>query len=230
MTLLNLLMNKRLYSLDASDALHKAFESEHLVRLPAFYEAAAFDLVRAEVHRLSAFQKRRDFQMAATDNTPRRMSTVGAAIVNQYSSLLPILYRDPSLLSFLTGIAGEPVWPAPDPNEDVVCNFLHRKDDTHGAHLDTFPFAFNLTLEAAAPGKGGLLEVWPGPKAAGSPQYHYFVEGECYFLRSDKFLHGVTPLSEGQRRTVLNFAFANNETLNTVSYSSSILYGHDDAQ
>lgn len=228
MSLLELLINRTRYTPDGADSLRADFHSTGLVRLPDFFASAAFELLRAEILRLAAFRKRRDLAMAASGNSPRRMSTLGGAMIRAQSALVPMLYGDTSLLNFLTGIAGERVLPAPDPNEDMVCNFLHGEGDTQGRHVDTYPFAFNLTIDAPEEGRGGLLEVWPGREDGGETRRFRFQPGECYLLRADKALHCVTLLGAGQRRTVLNFAYANTETAGMNSYSSSILYGHDD--
>jgi hypothetical protein len=228
MSLFELLINRERYSFDMMASLRETFQSEHLVRLPEFFSRAAFDLLAAEVLRLSQLRRRREFFMEATGNSPRKMSTIGSSIIKKHSSILPLLYSDELLLSYLSAIAGERVYRAPDIYEDVVCNFLHDEGDTHGAHVDVYPFAFNLTIEAAERGKGGLLEIWPKQDSSGNPRLFHLLTRECYLLRSDRHMHSITPLARNQHRTVLNLAYANEETLNANSYSSSILYGHDD--
>ena len=154
MSLIDLLSRRKEMQSQAGD-LRSRFLSFHFVRLPCFWQPEALVLLSQEVNRLSRFRKRRDLIMKATGDTPRRMSTLGPSDIRQHSSLLPLLYEDQTLLSFLSCIAGEAFYLAPDKTEDLVCNYLHLENDTHGAHIDTFPFAFNTTLEA--PDEGILL-------------------------------------------------------------------------
>lgn len=228
-----LLTNGEMYELTAAcgERFSEVFRREQIVILPRFFNQEAFTLLAAEVKRMGQHKRRRNLLMPDSENTPRKMSILSGTDISQMSSIIPMLYSDEQFREFLSAIAGEPVHPVPDSVENFVCNFLHSAGDTHGGHIDTYPFAFNIMIEAPDKDMGGLLEM---VKGSGSIQdlddeikvtKIYIPPEHCYFLRTDKSVHRVSPLIGSQRRTVINLAYANVSSLNVMSYSSSILYG-----
>jgi hypothetical protein len=158
------------------------------------------------------------------------MSTIGGILLSDNSSLIPMIYNDPELLKYLSALAGEEVLPVPDKNENHVVNILHKDGDLHGAHIDTYAYAFNIVIESPpAETGGGELEVYFGCQAVADIENEpattfHFEPGDAYFLKTDASVHSVRPLAGNHTRVVLNLAYANNATKNKISYSSSQLY------
>ena len=227
-----LLVDQQRYPLTEASgrSYHQQFRDNCYVCLPSFYRPEAFALLCDEVERLRLSATRRDLQMAETDNTPRRMYTVGGDKVVEYSTIIPSLYRDERLLAFLSGVAGEEVFEVPDPVENHNVNVLDQVGDVHGGHVDTYAFSFNVLMEAVPEGSGGALQFVPGSTSVedlegpGARSVHHPV-GHCYFLKTDGAVHRVSPLTRPGRRVVLNMAYANPATVNLRSYSTGALYG-----
>jgi len=219
-------------SLAGGASFRELFLENQILILSDFFRAEAFELLKAEVKRMEQFKKRRDLLMRGTGNTPRKMSTLSGTDIDQMSSVIPMLYKDEEFCHFLSAIVGETVYPVPDKIENYVCNFLHQPGDTHGGHIDSYPFAFNIMIEAPPEGVGGVLELVKNSNEIKDlddikkVQSVYIAAGDCYLLRTDKAVHRVSPLIKtGYQRTIINFAYANKASLNVKSYSSSILYG-----
>lgn len=229
----NLLVDVDRYPLtsEAGASYHRTFVGEKYVRFPSFFRPHGFALLRQEAERLRRLALRRDLKMEGSGGTPRHMSTLGGHVVAEYSSLVPALYNDPDLLTFLSGVAGEPVLVVPDPVENHVLNVLHRPEDVHGGHVDTYAFAFNISIDGTTEADGGALEYVPGSVALEDldgplARRAYHAPGDCYLVKTDEAVHRVSPLRrEGALRTIFNFAFANPATVGLVSYSTSSLYG-----
>jgi len=226
-----LFVNQELYPLTyVSGARYRAeFNEKQFVRFPQFLRPEGFGVLLEELRRLHLVKVRRELNMAGSEYTPRRMSTLGGLDVAHYSSIIPLLYGDPSLIEFLSGIAGEPVFEVPDQKENYVCNFLHEVGDCHGGHVDSYAFAFNIIVEAPPPEKGGLLEYSPHSTHVEDLDTSKAIRvhlspSDCYFLRSDKVAHRVSKLTAVAQRSIINMAYANASTLNEQSYSSSALY------
>lgn len=229
----SLLVDQERYPLneEGGGRFREAFLRDHYVCLPAFFQASSFDLLRSEVDRLRRVAIRRDLKMAGSGDTLRKMSTLGGHVVGAYSSLIPDFYHDEGLLQFLAGVAGEPVLAVPDPVENHVLNCLHQPGDIHGGHVDTYAFAFNISIDGTTPEDGGALEYVPGSvelEDLDGPRVRraWHEPGDCYLVRTDLAVHRVSPLLRPEaRRTILNFAYANPATLRLESYSTSSLYG-----
>lgn len=145
--------------------------------------------------------------------------------------MIPSLYTDPQLRQFLSAIVGEPLYTVQDPGENYVLNILHQKDDTHGAHIDTYAYTWLTIIEVPNQEDGGCLELVPGisdKKELEGPKCVRLCPkpGDCIFLSANDSVHRVAPLLRSSiRRLVIASAFANETTLNQVSYSSEKLYG-----
>ncbi len=199
--------------------------------LQNFYQGSALELLKREAERLAKSAIRRDFKMTETEETSRLMSTLNGDAIDELSSLIPSNYTDPLLCQFLSAIAGERVYAVQDMGEKYVLNLLHQKGDTHGAHVDTYAYAWITVIEAPNEGDGGCLEFVPGVIAQKEIDGPNVVRlwpksGDCIFLTTDDTIHRVAPLIRTSvRRLVIASAFANETTLNQISYSSEKLYG-----
>jgi hypothetical protein len=209
--------------------LRAMFQETSYIPLPGFLTPAGLEVLRREVAHLESVAKRRDFDMACMNGTPRHMTTVGGQLIAQESPLIVNLYSDRALMRYLSALTGLDLRPAPDLVERHVANFLHLPGDTHGAHFDDYPVALLLFIETpASPEDGGLLEFLPN---AGSltdidgahTRRAFHVSGDAYVLRTDTTAHRVTPLTQPCRRVVLNFAYATPDS-STVTPSASLLY------
>lgn len=229
----NLLVDVARYPLTAEAGLayREAFSAQKYVRFPSFFRPQGFVLLRQEADRLRRLAMRRDLIMEGSGGTPRRMSTLGGHVIAEYSSLVPALYNDPDLLAFLSGVAGEPVLVVPDPVENHVLNVLHRPGDVHGGHVDTYAFAFNISIDGTTDADGGALEYVPGSVTIADldgplARQAFHAPGDCYLIKTDEAVHRVSPLRHAAAlRTIFNFAFANPATVGLESYSTSSLYG-----
>lgn len=208
------------------------FAEQRYVHLKAFYQGAALVLLKREIERLARKAIRRNFNMTETDETPRVLSTLNGNIIDEFSSLIPSLYRDPSLCEFLSAIVGEQIHTVDDPGEEYVLNILHQPGDTHGAHIDTYKYTLITAIETPDKGIGGCLELVPNSRDANAFDdlkanivSLCAQDGDCVLLDAGNSTHRVTPLTKPSRRIVIASAFANGETRNDVSYSSEKLYG-----
>lgn len=232
----SLFVNTDHYSLtvEAGQKLQAEFAKQRCVRLQNFYQGAALELLQQEVARLEAKAIRRDFQMVETHETPRRLSTLNGEVIDQYSTLVPRLYQDPNLLTFLSAIVGEPLHTVTDPGESYVLNILEQQDDTHGAHIDTYAYTLITVITTPEQGAGGCLELVANTSdpLAFDKQPKDIVNlcanpGDCILLAASSSIHRVTPLTKPARRVVIASAFSNGQTLGQVSYSSEKLYGNN---
>ncbi|QLY28337.1 hypothetical protein [Nocardia huaxiensis] len=213
-------------------ALRDRFAIEGYAPLPELFDAASLAGLDSELTRLELACTRRDFRMACMDGSPRHMTTLGGQAIATGSALIPRLYDDPSLRELLCAITGLELIAVPDPLERHVLNILHRPGDTHGAHIDDYPIALVVFLEAPpGPPDGGLLEYLSDSTdlrrfAMGQTRFAYHRRGDAYLLRSDTTAHRVTPLRRsGIRRVALNFAYTTEEFTPVRTSSAARLYG-----
>ncbi|MFJ8864738.1 hypothetical protein ACIRD6_03100 [Streptomyces sp. NPDC102473] len=212
------------------ESLRGRFSADSYVALPGLIGPAGLATLGGEARRLESDAVRRDFRMPCMAASPRHMTTLGGHRIARASPLITRLYEDRELMRLLSSLLGETVVAVHDPVERHVLNVLHRPGDTHGAHIDDYPLALVLFLEAPAhPADGGLLEFHPGSDlddldAPGARLVHHR-PGDGYLLRSDRTAHRVTPLGRpGLRRTVLNFAYTTQGRQGTTAPSASLLY------
>ncbi|WP_051872315.1 HalD/BesD family halogenase [Streptomyces sclerotialus] len=213
------------------DALASRFTDDGYLPLPGLLSAALLARLRAELQRLATLAVRRDFTMACMNDSPRHLTVVGGQSIAQHSSLIPALYREPGLLTFLGRLTGLDITTVHEPVERHVLNVLHQPGDTHGAHIDDYPLALVLFLHAPAHHRdGGLLEYTPhastldalGTRSARRAHHR---SGDAYLLRSDTTAHRVTPLRHpGLRRAVLNMAYTTPGRQHAVTDSATLLY------
>ena len=232
----SLFVNTNRYSLtaEAGQKFNAEFAKQRCIRLQNFYQGAALEVLQQEVKRLAEKAIRRDFQMTETHETPRHLSTLNGEIIDQYSTLVPRLYQDPNLLTFLSAIVGEQLHTVTDPGECYVLNILEKQDDTHGAHIDTYAYTLITAVTTPEKNAGGCLEVVPDnddPLAFDKhPEKIISLcanPGDCLLLAANTSIHRVTPLTKSDRRVVIASALSNGQTLGQVSYSSEKLYGNN---
>ena len=208
-----------------------AFARDGVARLPCPLEPAAWEALRAEVVALRPLAYRKEFRNARSDNTLRRMSTIGqAAIAASGARLIGALYRDAGFLGLLAAVAGGELHLASDPEEQYAINWLHREGDVQGAHRDTYAYGVILLVEAPPPGCGGRLEVWDAAGAGAEPAVRIEVAaGDCLLLRSDRHRHRVSPLEcPGASRLVLGLGYADGAVAPREIASSGPLYAPGD--
>ncbi len=215
-------------SLDGGRSFARAFSDNLVLVFEDFFESWAFSLIAGEGERLAAQAVRRDLFIEESSSW-RHMTTLGSKALRRLSSIVPYLYGSPDLADFLSGVAGERVLPVPDDNEQFVLNCLERRGDHHGAHLDTYSFAFNIILETPPPGAGGVVTITDtrnqNPATGFAGKSIPLRPGDAYFMRTNMAVHGVSPLAADCRRLMLNFAYRAQTDAEETSYSSSKLYG-----
>jgi len=211
------------------DSLHLSFGRNGYVKLPGLIALPTFNLLKAEVQRLSGIAIERNFVMQGYES-PRIMTTLGGQQIAENSELLKNFYGNQKLRSVLSGIVGSPLFDCPDVNEWCVSTWLNGEGQTHGHHLDDPPIALIVIIEAPPPELGGFLEVvtdWreiarifeQDPERNVLPlvnklrninlvQVKTHITGDAYLLRADQCLHAVAPLRGREtKRSILNMAF-----------------------
>ena len=207
------------------------FARDGVARLACPFEPQAWEALCAEIVGLRPLACRKEFRNAHSDNTLRRMSTIGqAAIVASGARLIGELYRDPGLLAVLRAVAGGELYLASDPEEEYAINWLHREGDVQGAHRDTYAYGVILVIEAPPPGCGGRLEVWDAAGAGEEPTVRIEVAaGDCLILRSDRHRHRVSPLQcPDASRLVLGLGYADSPVAPREIAPSGPLYAPGD--
>lgn len=209
----------QLFSTSFRDNLVFVFEN--------FFENWAFDLIAVEGKRLAAQATRRDIFLEESKSW-RHMATLGSEALRGLSSIVPYLYGSQDLMEFLSGVADERILPVPDENEQFVLNCLERRGDYHGAHIDTYSFAFNIIIETPPPDAGGVLRIARAndqdPAIMPIERSIPLRVGDAYLMRTNAAVHAVSPLAADCRRLIFNFAYRSELDTAEVSYSSSKLY------
>lgn len=202
------------------------FQHCHWSVFPDFFSTWFFDLLTQEVDRLTVSTKRRDLRMQESGNTARHMRTLGSADISKLSSLIPLLYGDRNLIELLSYVAGESLLIPPDVNERFVLNCLTEVGDVHGAHVDSYSYAFNVLIRGPSPDDGGVVYVCDSAaENMNQPLTALLLKpGDAYFLYS-KTPHFVSALTRNDSpRILLNFAYRSVDDRAVASYSSQSLY------
>ena len=214
---------------DRGAALHERFAQDLAIHLPHFLSERGLELVLADVEKLKAHSKRKDFQMEESGGSWRHLRTVRSETIRRYSILLPDLFDNEQLLEFVSGVAGEKLVRYADP-ENLVLLTLERKGDMHGSHCDDFTHVLNIGLEMPPLRSGGILEYVPRSKDAsqlgGSDSRQMILRpGDAYVMSADAMVHHVTKLTRGDcRRTIASFSYATPDKADAPSYSSKTLF------
>jgi hypothetical protein len=207
------------------------------VKLPFLVPEETKRQVARETERLIAEHGvRRDFAMAATEGTPRRMRNVRQAEISQHGSVLPAVYHRPELRAALTVVTGEEVLPCAYEPERFVITELRESGDIHGWHWDDFSFALVWVIDCPTLEHGGFIQCVPNTvwdkhhpqlhrQFVANPIYSFeLMPGDLYLMRTDTTLHRVFPITAG-RRLIVNMAYAawrdlykhvNHDTMDTL--------------
>jgi hypothetical protein len=183
------------------DAAADQFAARGYAVVPFVTTPAMTVTIAEELERLIAtVGVRRDFLMAGTCDTPRRMKNVRRDQVRQGSTVLPELYGVPALRSLLSRIAREPVHLCPYEPEQYVITTLEEGGDTHGWHWDDYAFALVWVAECPPIDDGGFVQcvprtVWDRKNPRIYSQMASSVihtislrRGDVYFMRTDTTL------------------------------------------
>ena len=169
----------------------------------------------------------KDLLVKETNNTPRRMRTVGQHNIYNKSKTIPGIYESDVFQKFLGKVFGERVFRAPWLPERYVLSNLHRDGDTHGWHWDDYSFAFVIYLKSPSIDQGGFVQTcangtWDkkNPKITetilNAPIFtHRCDAGDAYALKASKYLHRVTPIRKGGERLIINMTWASEKDLIT---------------
>ncbi|WUI35080.1 hypothetical protein OG804_15040 [Nocardia sp. NBC_00416] len=171
-----------------------------------------------------SYTVRRNFTMAATGFTPRRMGNVTRSLIAQKGFWIPQIYQSDAVRRIVELVAGEPVSWCPYQPEQYVITRLERGGDTHGWHWDDYRFALVWVAECPDQCDGGYVECVPATfwnkcdpgvhRILASREVHRLAvgAGEVYLMRADSTMHRVHPIRAG-RRTIVNMAFAGRDEL-----------------
>lgn len=213
------------------ERLTSEFKRIGYVKLTAFFSEEVLENLQNEAFKLlNEFGKRKDFIMDETDFTLRKITTVSGNLINEKSPLLKNMYRDEKLISSLEEICDTKLFITPDIADRHAVHMLHKKNDIHGGHLDTYPFVLITCLESPGIDGGGELEFVPNSEDLNELGTEKSVidtldVGDSYFMAASKSIHRVLPLKRDKNRTVLVFTYADELSKDIeVSYSSNKLY------
>lgn len=211
---------------DRISELRVGFEAEHIVPLRDMCPPELFGPIRNEAcDIMDRFGTSRDLLFEITDNTPRKMATVGQSIIKTKGPLIDAFYFSPILLEFLAKIVGEKLYTCPYAGEHYVISRLGKSGDTHGWHWDDYTYGIVLVLEAPYYTEGGFVQAVPNtswdkenPDVYGaliSSQVHSyaFEPGDAYIIKTNTTMHRVHPIRGANRRTIVNMTLVNADDL-----------------
>ncbi|MDP8942574.1 MAG: hypothetical protein M3N16_00390 [Actinomycetota bacterium] len=131
------------------------------------------------------------------------MSVIGGRALSCQQEIMGV-YRAPSLLAWLSSVAGAPVAECPNEVENVIMTRLEGVGDEHGWHLDDYELALISVVTAPPLGRGGVLQLdQPGGVSSVS-----LAAGDVYLMRTDRVRHRVAPLRGSDERLILNFTYS----------------------
>ncbi len=210
----------------AFEKAKKIFKDTSIVDMTDFFNPEFIEQLTTET--LNVFEQklqRKDFLMAHTENTPRKMFSVSEKAIYESSKLIPDFYNNQDLINFLTKMAQEKVMVLPWTGERYVINGLSTSKDTHGWHWDDYSYALVFIAKAPEKHQGGAVECIPNTVwnrknpnireilAANEPYKHYFKDGSFYFMKSDTTLHRVAPITEDSLRVAIAMSWCNEKDL-----------------
>ena len=217
--------------IDDLEKKKQQFQELGYIRFSNFFSQEVFSSLLAEASRLMDSDiKRKDFIMEETNNSPRKISTVSGLVIHEKSELIPNLYEDEDLMEFIEDLSDCKLYLTPDISDRHALHKLHRKNDVHGGHLDTYPYVLITCLEAPVENGGGELEFVPfstNLEDLGTDKsiIDTIETGDSYFMKAGASVHRVLPLVKDTNRTVLVLTYADETSKNIVlSYSTDKLY------
>ena len=217
-------MSSHIAAIELTKCLAKMRQEYEMTGYARVTELVSSDLVasiRQEIEQAFAMRAvRRDFQMAATDMTPRRMSNLRFIDIDALCPLVATAYQSTLLRTLISAVVGEQVHSCPWEHEKYIATRLHRRGDTHGWHWDDYAFSLLWVLKAPPADQGGSLEFIPNTRwRKSNPNLARFLSenpvevrahrtGDLYLFRSDRLWHRVTPIADGTERMILNMVYA----------------------
>ena len=182
------------------------FEKYGVVVLHELLQDGLGDRLRSIVDQtLEIRGARRDFLMPQTADSPRRMTVVNGHVTTNLR-LIRSIYEADTTLRVLSKIARERVSLCPDRVEDVIITELNELGDTHGWHLDDYPLALILIIEAPKGRHGGDVEYI---NASGDTVVLRLLQDDAYLMRTDQRMHRVSPLESGAGcRRIINLTYS----------------------
>lgn len=206
--------------------LRNQFADEHVVVLRELVPSPLLNAITAEARRIAdAYGTTHDLIFEITDNTPRRMTTVGQPIIKAEGNLIDAFYFNPDLLPLVSQVVGEQVHTCPYAGEHYVISTLDRDGDTHGWHWDDYTYGLILVLEAPHYTDGGFVQAvahtsWDkqspdvyGALISGQVRSYALHPGDAYVIKTDTTMHRVFPIRGQSRRTIVNMTLASTSDL-----------------
>lgn len=186
-------------------SLKKEFSENNFVYIENVLKDDALLYLQNKINMLKSSSTRKEFLMPETEYSPRKMNIINGNVMNKQTDIFS-LYSNDKLLNTLSEITSNKVSLCEEKIENIIVSHLNKKADTHGWHLDDFPFAFILGIDMPNEKDGGAIEF----EIPNSENKKVFLKsGDAYILRTDIVNHRVTPLlKENVERIILNFTYS----------------------
>lgn len=201
--------------------LGEEFRHKSVASIRAFIPESLRQAIARECEdALQRYAVRRDLTARQTGDSSRHMSNVKKSDIERVAPVIDRTYHSQAFRNLISEIVGEAVHLCPYEPEQYLITSLHKAGDTQGWHLDDYGIAVIWNIHAPRnPSQGGWLQICPHsgrPKQISIPDIlfansiHTYpcVKGDVYLLRTDRALHRVSALKEGNRRTILNMTWA----------------------
>jgi hypothetical protein len=214
------------FGADKLAELRASFAAEHIVPLRGFCPPKLFGPIRDEAcDIMDRFGTSHELVFEITDNTPRKMTTVGQPIIKTEGPLIDAFYFSPVLLEVLGTIVGERLFTCPYAGEHYVISRLGRSGDTHGWHWDDYTYGIILVLEAPHYTEGGFVQAVPntswnkanpdvyGAMISSHVRSYALVPGDAYIVKTNTTMHRVHPIRGEGRRTIVNMTLVTADDL-----------------
>lgn len=225
---------------DRVTQLQQRFADEHVVTVSGLCPPDVFEGIRREAFDvMDRFGTSHDLSFEITDNTPRRMTTVGQPIIRSEGPSIHQFYFAPALHSLVSRVVGEPVHTCPYAGEHYVVSRLRTSGDTHGWHWDDYTYGLILVLEAPHYSQGGFVQAVPhtswdkdDPDVYGallkSHVRSYALEaGDAYIIKTNTTMHRVHEIRGDGQRTIINMTLASDGDLEKemTHETNDVLFG-----
>lgn len=220
---------KLTHVLGEADRLSEQFSRDHFLVFDSILKDDGLALLRDESSRMQQDAVRKEFDMDCMGSTKRRMTTLGAGVIDRLSSIVSGLYNDADFLAMLSAVYGEQLVPLVDDIDRYVLNVLQRQEDTFGGHFDDYPVSVVLVVEAPKPEFGGVPQLVPRAHSLADLDAEGVVEvllkpGDAYILKADTTAHRVSPLRSDVDRVAFNLAYTTATFQPSFTPSANLLY------
>lgn len=209
--------------------LRHQFAKEQYAYLPNLFTPTIFSILKSEVDRLEKFAIDKNYHTNGLE-TARNMKVFGGMKVFEESPIFSILYTHHELRTLLQEITDGPIYHS-TAEEIVGVHYLLETGNTHGWHLDDYPFILIFIFYAPSKSNGGTVECIPNwavhAQKMGYQEnesignyvekcrkenlvYEYYhAPGDAYLLRANEVLHRVTPLKKhNEKRAIVGFDYS----------------------